>query len=100
LEGLTGIYRGTLSHVEKGAHVPAPETLALLSTVLDIPLADLYQAAGYPIPDRPPSLRPYLRGNFGLPEDALDDVERYLELVTKAYANSPLSADHGEPTST
>lgn len=75
---LGGVDRATLSRVENGKKTPAPDTLAALASALRLPLADLYEAAGYPLPHRLPSLRPYLRHAYGISHEAVDEIETYL----------------------
>lgn len=78
LEALTGVDRGRLSHVEAGRRSFEPDALAALSRALQLPLSDLYVAAGYPIPRHLPSIRAYLRRAYSMPEAAVDEIERYL----------------------
>ncbi len=74
-----------LSRTERGKKVPAPETLAAVASVLSIPLADLYEAAGYPLPQQLPSLRPYLRHAYGVSDQAADEIEAYLNKIAAPY---------------
>lgn len=82
------IDQGHLFRIETGARSPKPEVLAALAGALEIPLADLYEAAGIPVPQRLPSLRPYLRRAYGMPESALDEVERYLAQYIQGIGSS------------
>jgi transcriptional regulator with XRE-family HTH domain len=75
---LAEIEQGHLYRIEAGERSPNPKALASLATVLDLPLADLYEVAGIPLPQSLPSLRPYLRRAYGMPDHAVDEVERYL----------------------
>jgi transcriptional regulator with XRE-family HTH domain len=79
-----------LSRAENGKKIPAPETLAALATALNLPLADLYQAAGYPLPETLPSLRPYLRRAYDVPEAAVDEIEQYLQRIAAQYGGASL----------
>jgi transcriptional regulator with XRE-family HTH domain len=64
---------------------PAPQHLSTIAEVLQVPLADLYGLAGYDIPERLPSLQPYLRSKYNLPPEAIADIERYFELLRNYY---------------
>ena len=80
-----GVDVAGLSRAENGKKVPAPETLAALASALELPLADLYEAAGYPLPQELPTLRPYLRRAYGIPEEAVQEIEQYLERIAAEY---------------
>jgi transcriptional regulator with XRE-family HTH domain len=79
------ISRVHLFRVETGVRQPKPEFLAAVCGVLEIPLADLYEAAGIPAAIRLPSIRPYLRRAYGMPEAAVDEMERYFQRITDEY---------------
>jgi transcriptional regulator with XRE-family HTH domain len=64
---------------------PAPQHLQTIASVLDIPTEDLYGLAGYEIPERLPSFKPYLRAKYDLPREAVADLERYFELLRTHY---------------
>lgn len=85
-----GVDSAGLSRAENGKKVPLPETLAALASTLDLPLADLYEAAGYPLPEQLPSLRPYLRRAYGVPEAAVDEIEQYLQQIANQYGGASL----------
>ena len=78
VEALSGMSRARLSRVEQGQRNLTPESLALLAQPLQLPLADLYEAAGFPIPGQLPSIRPYLRHAYSASETAVEEIERYL----------------------
>lgn len=80
-----GVDVAGLSRAENGKKIPAPETLAALAGALELPLADLYEAAGYPLTQELPTLRPYLRRAYGVPEEAVQEIERYLERIAAEY---------------
>lgn len=94
-----GVQRSVVSRVENGTKVPQPETLAQLAAVLQLPLADLYDAAGYPLPERLPSLRPYLRRAYGVSGATADEIERYLQRISAEYgtASEPLNGEDEQP---
>lgn len=64
---------------------PAPQHLQTIARVLDVPTEDLYGLAGYEIPERLPSFRPYLRAKYDLPREAVADLERYFDLLRNYY---------------
>ncbi len=80
-----GVDVAGLSRAENGKKIPAPETLAGLAHALDLPLADLYEAAGYPLPQQLPTLRPYLRRAYGVPDEAVEEIEAYLHRIAAQY---------------
>ena len=78
LERLSGVSRGNLSTLESGRRRRlTPELLARLASALELSLADLFLAAGYPVGDLP-TIQPYLRRAYGLDEIGAADVARYL----------------------
>ena len=85
-----GIDRGGLHRIEAGVYLqPEPERLARLAKVLDLPVTDLYQLAGYPVGRQLPSLQPYLRAKYrNLPPEAVDEIHRYFEDVQRQYGAS------------
>lgn len=59
LSEASGISNATISRIEAGTQRPDPETLRLLSYVLDVPYEELMQAAGY-IDTKQPESNSYL----------------------------------------
>jgi transcriptional regulator with XRE-family HTH domain len=95
-----GVDVAGLSRAENGKKIPAPETLAALATALELPLADLYEAAGYPLPQELPTLRPYLRRAYGVPEEAVHEIEQYLERIARDYGgtvSAPVDREDEQP---
>ncbi len=88
-----GVDVAGLSRAENGKKIPAPETLAALASALELPLADLYEAAGYPLPQELPTLRPYLRRAYGIPEEAAQEIEQYLERIAAEYGTVSVPRD-------
>lgn len=93
------ISRVHLFRVETGVRQPKPEFLAAVCGVLEIPLADLYEAAGIPAPIRLPSIRPYLRRAYGMPDAAVDEMDRYFQRITDEYGlpSDPLDGEDELP---
>ena len=72
--------------LEVGAYEsPSPKSLEAIATTLRVPIEDLYALAGYDLPARLPSFRPYLRARYHLPHEAVADLERYFELLRSHY---------------
>lgn len=84
---LLGTTHSTLMRIENGDIVqPAPALLSKIANVLEIPMADLFAAAGYVSPTELPSVKPYFRARYSsLPESAVRDVERYVEALAKKH---------------
>ena len=82
-----GISHSSLLRIENGeVQQPTPTALTALSKVLQIPLADLFAAAGYVVPTELPSFKPYFRARYNeLPDEAAAEVEWYAEQIAKRY---------------
>ena len=80
---LAGISHATLLRIENGEVTqPTPGVLARLAQQLDLPLSDLYAAAGYIVPEQLPSIRPYLHARYGqLTEKTIRHLERQVEHI-------------------
>ena len=83
----TGIHDVTLGRFESGAFAaPAPDKLARIAEVLELPLADVFLLADYAVPADLPSFTPYMRAKYqGLPDDAVADIERYAEELARKH---------------
>jgi transcriptional regulator with XRE-family HTH domain len=65
---------------------PRLENLRAIGEVLGIPTADLYTAADALPAGQLPSLRPYMRTKYRqLPDDALAEVESFIEELSRKY---------------
>jgi transcriptional regulator with XRE-family HTH domain len=89
-----GVDRAGLTRAESGQKTPAPETLAGLARALGLPLSELYQAAGYPLPELP-AVGPYLRRAYGFSEATAAEIELYLERI--AALEGGATEPHGQP---
>jgi transcriptional regulator with XRE-family HTH domain len=87
LADLANIDRARIFRIEAGQKIPSPETLAALAPVLQLDLAVLYEAAGYPVPA--PSLHYYLRGAYGMGDEQVAEAERYLRKIGAANGAGP-----------
>lgn len=83
-----GITDTTIMRIESGAiRSPRGDVLRALAEGLDLPLADLFAAAGYATPNELPSFQPYLRTKYHeLPDRALRELERSFSDITGRYA--------------
>lgn len=91
LEQTTGIAKTTLHKLEQGqVQHPNPTMLPSLAAALDVPLADLYSAAGYELPSELPTFTPYLRSKYaGLSADAQAELSEAFTRITGKYGYSP-----------
>lgn len=69
-----------------GIGSPDPHVLQGLARALEVDLADLYIEAGLPLPKKLPSMKPYLRATSDLPEEAIDQIAEYAELLAERYS--------------
>lgn len=77
-----GIPSSTISRLETGdVLAPKPKQLQQLARALNIDVEELYATAGYLAISELPGLRPYLRAKFGLSDQALGQVEGYVQAL-------------------
>jgi transcriptional regulator with XRE-family HTH domain len=82
----SGIHHSYWSKLETGRYqTPAPRHLQTIAKTLNIPIEDLYNLAGYGVPDRLPTFTPYLRAKYNLPPEAIADLERYFAMLRNHY---------------
>lgn len=81
LEASSGIGRGPLSEIEKGARGANPETLQRIAEALRVDYEDLYAVSGISRPEKLPELDAYLRTRYRNELTAADrrSLERYFE---------------------
>jgi transcriptional regulator with XRE-family HTH domain len=91
IEKATSIAKTNLYKLEQGlVQTPNPTMLPALARVLNIPLADLYAAAGYEQPKTLPTFTPYLRSKYkGLPDEARAELAEAFERITNKYGYDP-----------
>jgi transcriptional regulator with XRE-family HTH domain len=83
-----GINPGSLAQIEDGRiKQPSFERLQALADLLGAPADELFRAAGYE-PSAFPELGAYFRAKFGLNNEAVDDIERYVRRVKKRHGGS------------
>lgn len=88
LERRTGLHNSRLSRWERGLETPdRPTRLVALAKGLELPLADLYLAAGLEPAEQLPSCRSYLTAKYGqvLPAEAIEDIAQHAETIAERY---------------
>lgn len=99
LAARSGVPRTTIQRLESGESVgtPNPSILAALAPHLNLPLADLYAAAGIQQPVELPSFTPYLRSRYrNLPAEAQAELERSFVDIMSKYGYDPNGPRPGE----
>jgi transcriptional regulator with XRE-family HTH domain len=80
---------GTLSKLESAQTRPSADSIRALADVLKMPATELFTAAGYMTSGDLPSLRPYMRAKYqGLPDDAVAEVERFVQDLAERHGIS------------
>jgi transcriptional regulator with XRE-family HTH domain len=83
-----GINPGSLAQIEDGrVKQPSFERLQALADLLGAPADELFVAAGYE-PSALPELGAYFRAKYGLGNEAVDDIERYVRRIKKRYGGN------------
>lgn len=83
MAGVDKSYLHRLEHGEIGS--PDPRVLVGLARALELDVADLYLEAGYASGRGLPRMEPYLRATLGLPDDAIQQIEEYVEFMNQRY---------------
>ena len=102
LSELCGLPAATISRIETGVfRAPAPDGLARLADALELPLSDVFAHANYAAPSDLPSFTPYMRSKYkDLPDDALEDIERYAQKLARKHGvnlDGPLPGQDENP---
>ena len=94
----SGVPLSTLERLETDeVDSPNPANLSTLAAALDVPLADLYAAAGIDHPVGLPSFTPYLRSKYAkLPEAARRELEATFERIASKYGYDGDGPEPGE----
>jgi transcriptional regulator with XRE-family HTH domain len=94
LAAAAGIDKAHLHRLEHGEIAsPDPRVLVALARALEVDVADLYTAAGLPTGRELPSMRPYLRAKYDLPEQVIQQIDEYVEMLTERYGGSKEVSD-------
>lgn len=85
-----GIDQAQIIRLEQGqVKSPRADVLGRIAEEIGLPVADVMTMAGYPTPRQLPNLRPYMRAKYrNLPLEAVDEVERFIEQLSKKHANT------------
>lgn len=72
--------------LEAGVYqMPNPKVLDRVAEVIECRPADLYALAGYRLDGELPSFGPYLRSQFHLPSEAIQQLESYFSFLRNQY---------------
>ena len=78
----SGLTPATVSRLETGQiDTPKPDHLQRLARALDADIEDLYALAGYAMPEGLPEFAPYLRTKYGLPDQAVAQLDEYFQAL-------------------
>jgi transcriptional regulator with XRE-family HTH domain len=81
-----GVAPATILRLEDGTtKTPRGAVLERLAPHLGLRVADLYALAGISMP----ALAPYMRVRYGLPEDAVSELESHIEELRQRYGIKP-----------
>ena len=82
-----GVTHSFIAKLEVGRfQTVSPDNLTALARALEIAPEDLFTLSGYTVPERLPTFGPYLRTRYGeLPEQAIDQLNEYFELLRGKY---------------
>lgn len=92
LASFANIDASVVTHLESGkARKPQVNTLSDLASALDVPLAELFAAAGYATTCQAPCIGVHLRLCYGhLPEEAIQRIEAF---ANQAIAEAEMRQD-------
>jgi transcriptional regulator with XRE-family HTH domain len=81
-----GLDYSWLSRVEQGEiATPAPQRLQRLARVLDVDIEEVYGLTGYAVSDRLPEFETYLRAKYDLPDQAVNQLDEYFQMLRDKY---------------
>lgn len=82
-----GVNDATIVRIERGEFAaPRPDKLSKLTEALGLRLADVFALAEYVAPSELPGFAPYLRSKYrGLPDGAVEELERYLDKLARRH---------------
>ncbi len=81
-----GLPGSAIARIESGFHThPSPRTLEAVAQALDVSLLDLMAEAGTVPKGTLPSLAPYLRAKYDLPESIVCEIEKFLEHIGQEH---------------
>lgn len=86
LAAATNLSAPYLLRLEQGERdQPTPDALQRIAGALEVDYADLFVLAGHPIPRDLPTLAPYLRAKFDLPDEAIDQLSDLFGQLREQY---------------
>jgi len=89
-----GIDNGSLSRIENGEVTqPSPRMLLAIAQALEIDVADLYLQAGFAPGTELPSVEPYLRAKFDLPDEAVRQIAEIVDMYNERYGRREADDD-------
>ncbi len=93
-----GVTHSFIARLEAGRfQTVSPDNLTALAHALDIAPEDLFVLSGYAVPERLPTFGPYLRARYGeLPEQAIDQLNQYFELLRDKYGDRGATDDDSD----
>ena len=96
----TGVTHSFIAKLEAGRfQTVSPDNLTALARALEIAPEDLFTLSGYTVPERLPTFGPYLRTRYGeLPEQAIDQLNEYFELLRGKYTGVIEADDESDET--
>ncbi|HKP39460.1 helix-turn-helix transcriptional regulator [Mycobacterium sp.] len=84
-----GVDVGTVSRIERGQIAsPTAKTLLAMGKVLGISATELFAIAPWTTPQELPTIRPYLRTKYHLPDEAMREIEAHFADVAKRHGIS------------
>lgn len=94
LAAAVGVDMAQIVRLERGTVAsPKADLLSRIAPEVGVEVTDLYRLAGYAV--ELPSFVPYLRAKYGdLPDDAVDQMERYFRRVARRHGTK--GPDDGE----
>lgn len=97
LSEAAGVHRRTIALLEE-AQILQPKALKLthIAEVLDLDPTDLLTLAGYESTKRLPGLGVYLRTTTALPDEAIQELDGYVQYLHSKYGVDPNGPNHGE----
>ena len=98
LAEITVMSDATITRIELGAFMaPRPDKLSRIAEALGLSLADVFALADYAVPTDLPSFQPYLRSKYrGMPDEAIDDLDRAFARIVKKHGYKPDGPKNGE----
>src|SRR5579884_3503942 len=80
--------KGWVFRIERGAiRNTTPERLQALARALESDIEDLYAIAGITVPEQLPGFSAYLRAKYDLPDQAVDQLDEYFQLLKSKYGD-------------